>query len=107
MFGSACQTLDFGIDRILRKRALAIHADALRVRAKMAPAGETIAAMSADDVTFAGDEIAWRKTFHAIADPLDDADEFVADRPSAPGSSSATTRPSCRCERRSRRSKFS
>ena len=61
------------------KRALAIHADALRVRAKMTPAGETIAAMSADDVAFAGDEIARRKTLHAIADAFDHADEFMAD----------------------------
>ena len=45
----------------------------------MAPAGETIAAMAADDVTFAGNEIARRKTFHAIADALDHADKFMAD----------------------------
>ena len=67
------------MDKKFRERALTIHADALRVRAKMTPAGETVSAMSADDVTFAGDEIARRKTFHAIADAIDDADEFMAD----------------------------
>ena len=78
MVGSACQRLirdrqEFG------KGAGTIHADALRVRAKMTAAGETIAAMSAGDVTFPRNEIAWRKTFHVIADVFDHADKLVAD----------------------------
>ena len=35
--------------------------------------------MPADDVAFAGHEIARRETFHPIADPLDDADKFMPD----------------------------
>ena len=45
----------------------------------MAASGETIAAMSARDVAFACDKIAWRETLHAIADAIDDPDKFVAD----------------------------
>ena len=46
----------------------------------MPPSGQTIAAMSAGDVSLAHDEIAARKTFHVIADTLNDADKLVADR---------------------------
>ena len=35
--------------------------------------------MSANDVTFAGDEIAGRESFHAIADAIDHADKLMAD----------------------------
>ena len=56
-----------------------IHADPLRVRAKMAPSGETIPAMSAGDVTFANDEVAFRETFHVITNKIDNAHELVAD----------------------------
>src|SRR5260370_11490526 len=45
----------------------------------MAPAGETIAAMSASDVAFADDEIAGREAFHVIANKIDSPDKFVAD----------------------------
>src|SRR5437763_16113470 len=45
----------------------------------MTPASETIAAMSASDVTFADDEIAFGKTFDVIANAIDHADELVAD----------------------------
>src|SRR5258708_18405053 len=53
--------------------------DALRVRTKMTSASETIAAMSARDVPFADDEIAFRKTFHVIAGKIDNSNKFVSD----------------------------
>jgi hypothetical protein len=59
--------------------AIAIYADALRVRAKMAAAGETIATMPAGNVTFTNNQVAFGKTFHAIADAIDDADKLVPD----------------------------
>ena len=64
----------------LRPRAGPIHADALGVRAKMTPPGKTIAAMSTSDVAFADNKIARRKAFHVIADKIDHADKFMADR---------------------------
>ena len=45
----------------------------------MTASGETIAAMPASDVAFAGDEIALGKTFHVIADKIDNPDELVPD----------------------------
>ena len=55
------------------------YADTLRIRAKMTPPGQTIAAMPARDVTFAYDKIAARETFHVLTDKIDNADKFVAD----------------------------
>jgi len=46
----------------------------------MTPPGKTIAAMSTSDVTFADNKIARRKAFHVIADKIDHADKFMADR---------------------------
>ena len=62
-----------------RERALAIDSYSLGVGAKMTPPGEAIAAMSADNVTFAGDQITWSETFDAPADPLDHTDKLMAD----------------------------
>jgi hypothetical protein len=45
----------------------------------MAASGETIAAMSANNVTFARDEIAWGETSHAITDAIDNSNKFVPD----------------------------
>ena len=45
----------------------------------MTPAGETIAAMSASDVTFADDEIACGKTFHVVTNAIDHSNKLVAD----------------------------
>src|ERR1051325_11926838 len=59
---------------------VSIHADTLRVGTQVTPTGQTIPAMAAGDVTFADDEIALGKTLHLIADKIDNADEFVADR---------------------------
>ena len=59
--------------------AVAIYADALGVRTKVTPAGETVPAMTAGNMTFADDEIAFGKTFHMIAHAIDHADELVPD----------------------------
>ena len=56
-----------------------IHADAFRVRAKMTPPGETVAAMTTNDVAFGGDDFAWRKIVDSAADSIDHADEFMTD----------------------------
>jgi hypothetical protein len=45
----------------------------------MTAASQAIAAMSAGNVTFADDKVALRKTFHAIANKIDNSDELVAD----------------------------
>jgi hypothetical protein len=45
----------------------------------MTAAGETIPAMTAGNVTFADDKIAFGKTFHVIAHAIDHADELVPD----------------------------
>ena len=64
----------------LSKRAGPIDPHSLRVRAKMAPAGQAIPAMSAGDVTFADNQVARRESLHVIAHQIDDADKFVTDR---------------------------
>ena len=60
--------------------AVAIDADTLGVRTKMTPASETIAAMSASDVTFADDEIAFGKTFDVIANAIDQSTTVLTNR---------------------------
>src|SRR5207253_9286416 len=64
----------------LRPRARAIDANALGVGAKMPPAGQTVAAMSAGNVTFADDKIALGKPAHIAASAINLADELVPDR---------------------------
>ena len=64
----------------LRPRTGTIHAHALRVWAKMPAPGKAIPAMSTGDVSLAYYEIAARKTFHVIADSINDAHKLVADR---------------------------
>jgi hypothetical protein len=59
--------------------AVAIYADALCVRTKMTATSEAIPAMTAGNVTFADDEIAFGKTFHVIANAIDHPDELVPD----------------------------
>jgi hypothetical protein len=44
------------------------------------PPGEAIATMPARDVTLADNQIVAREPFHVIADNIDNADKFVADR---------------------------
>jgi hypothetical protein len=61
-------------------RAGTIHAHALRVWAKMTPPGQTIATVPTGDVSLAHYEVAARKTFHVIANSIDNADKLVTDR---------------------------
>jgi hypothetical protein len=76
ILGSQRQIFDDGTTTYSRSRR-AIHADAFRVRAKMAPARETITAMPADDVPFGRDEFAFLEIGHAVANLIDDADKLV------------------------------
>ncbi len=68
-----------GQGKVLGKCAGAIDADALGIGAQMATAGQAIAAMAADDVALAADDLAGEKVAHVRADLDDFADEFVAD----------------------------
>ena len=61
----------------LGPRAVAIHANALGVRAKVTATGETVAAMSTSDVAFADNEIAFGKTFYVVPNAIDHADKLV------------------------------
>src|SRR6516165_5889418 len=61
-------------------RPRAIDADALCIRAKMTPPRQTIAAMSAGDVSLAHDEIAARKSFYVVADSINHTSELMTDR---------------------------
>ena len=80
-----------------------VHADALRVRAQVPPAGQAVAAAAADDVALAADQVAGVEVAHVGAD-LDDLARRTRGRsPAAPGSSAAPRRPSARCARRCRR----
>ena len=66
-------------DNIFRERARPVHADALRVRAQVAPPGQTIAAAPADDVPFPADQIPGMKVGHVRADFDNLSAEFVPD----------------------------
>ncbi len=57
----------------------AIHSHALRVRAQVAPPGQTIAAAPADHVPFPADQIAGMKIGDVGADFHDFSAEFVPD----------------------------
>ncbi len=57
----------------------AIHADALRMRAKMPAPGQAVAATPADHVAFAADDFAWMKVVDIRADFDNFADELVPD----------------------------
>ena len=74
-----CQTFGVGMETIFGEGARTIHADALCVRAKMTPAGQTISAMPANDVAFAVTRSPGCKTADCDPDLIDYADEFVAD----------------------------
>src|SRR5262249_24406439 len=60
-------------------RARAIDADAKCIWAKMPPSSQTIAAMSAGDVSLANYEIAAGKAFHVIADSINHTGKLVTD----------------------------
>ena len=63
-----------------RPRARPIDANTLSIGAKMPPTGQTIAAMSAGNMTFADDKIALGKPADIAADAINFADELVPDR---------------------------
>src|SRR5438876_107804 len=46
----------------------------------MTPAGQTITAMSAGDVTFPDNQVTLRESLHMIADKIDNAHKLMADR---------------------------
>ena len=56
-----------------------VDADALGVRAQVAPAGQAVAAAAADDVALAADDVARREVLDVRADLDDLADELVPD----------------------------
>src|SRR5262245_24098159 len=63
----------------LGERPLPIDADTFRIWTKMTPSRETVAAMPADNVPFAGNEVARRKTLNPFADALHDTNKFMPD----------------------------
>src|SRR5436190_4058522 len=60
-----------------RERPLPIHSDSLSVGTKVPPSRQTIAAMTANNVTFASNEITRRKSFYARTDSPDNADKLM------------------------------
>ena len=64
---------------VLGKSAVAVNAHADGVFAEMAPASEAIAAMAADQMPFAGDQIACLKMFDVAAHRRDCAHKLMAD----------------------------
>ena len=66
-------------DDIFRERAGAIHSHALRVRAKVTPPGEAIAAAPANDMPFPADQISGMKVRDVRSDLDNFAGKFVAD----------------------------
>ena len=69
--GRELEDVGRGQGQILRERSGAVHADALRVAAKMPAPRAAVAAMSAGDVSLAGHPIAGLDAAHLAAD-LDD-----------------------------------
>ncbi len=64
---------------VLGERAVAVYADADRVRTQMLAASAAVAAMAADDVAFGGNAVADLVASHAGADLDNAADELMAD----------------------------
>src|SRR4051794_2398482 len=70
-----------GWDRnIFSESSRPVHADPFRVWTKMPPSGQAIAAMSANDVSFGRDQLAFLEVANGGADFIDHADELVPDR---------------------------
>ena len=65
--------------QVLGKRAVAVHAHALRVLAQVTPARQAVAAHPADDVALAVHQVALLEALHQAPDLLDDSYELVAD----------------------------
>jgi hypothetical protein len=68
-----------GQDDVLCEAAAALDAHACGVGAEVAASGEAVAAASADDVTFAADDLSGGEVGYVGADFYDFADELVAD----------------------------
>ena len=66
-------------DDLLGERAVALDAEADRVRAEVPAAGPAVAAAAADDVALAADDVAGREVADVAADLEHLADELVAD----------------------------
>ncbi len=65
---------------IVRKAAVAVDADGLKVFAQIDAAAPALGAASAMDVGISGDAHAGAEIDHGIADSLHDTGEFVAER---------------------------
>src|SRR5207244_8015804 len=65
--------------QVLGEGAGAVDADALGVFAQVATAGQAVAAVPADDVPLAADDLTGAEILDARADLDDPADELVAD----------------------------
>src|SRR5205085_11573763 len=68
----------------LGERPRTVEPDARRVRAQVAPAGETVPAPAADHVPFPADELPWMEVADVRSDGDDLADELVADHERRP-----------------------
>src|SRR5690606_11882398 len=66
-------------DDVFGERAIAVHADADRVRAQVRAAAAAVAAMAADDVALGRNALAEPVAGYARAQFLDPADELVTD----------------------------
>src|ERR1041385_1293888 len=71
--------IGLGKDQEFGESAGAIYADTLGVLAEVSPPRQAVAAMAADDVAFAGDDVAFVEVMGVGAGGNDSADEFVAD----------------------------
>ena len=77
--GGVTPDVGHGKDDVFGEGPGAVDADSAGEGAEMAAAGEAVATASADDVAFAGDEVAGFEVVDVGADLGDFADEFVAD----------------------------
>ena len=94
-----------GDRQVLGERPGTIDADADRVAAQVPPAGAAVAAVAAGDVALARDAVADLQPASPPSRARRCARSTRGRPPSAPGWSSAPSRPSCRCACRCRRSR--
>ncbi len=99
------KVLSAGMRQVLGEGARTVHADADGVAAQVTAPGAAVAAMAAGDVAFARDAVADLQPARPPSQSRRCARSTRARPPSAPGWSSAPTRPSCRCACRCRRSR--
>ena len=79
MVAGSLKTLNAGTAHEFGERAMAADADADRIHAQVSPAGATVAAHAAGDMTFRRDAVADRKAFDFAAALDNFPAEFVAD----------------------------